>query len=125
MKSDHSTVTTAPHPLTQRFAQLLQGLLALSNNDVVTTQDLTSATAAEPTAKSSDSEPVSRSLDRLRGEVEGFLAKAAKGLSQSKRDRFLANNYSLILTIIGDTGGSLAREQKEWFEEKKESVGGS
>lgn len=124
-KSDDGKGSTAPHSLTQRFAQLLQGILALSNNDVAATQGFTSASAAEPAGKSSDSEPVGRSLDRLRNEVEAFLAKLAKGLNQGRRDRFFANNYSLILTIIGDTGGSLAREQREWFEEKKESVGGS
>ena len=124
-KSDDGKGSTTPHPLTQRFAQLLQGILALSNDDVAATQAFVSASGTETAAKSSDSEPVGRSLDRLRNEVDAFLAKLAKGLNPGRRDRFLANNYSLILTIIGDTGGSLAREQREWFEEKKESVGGS
>lgn len=114
--SADSKGSTAPHVLTQRFGQFLQGLLALSSNE----------TAASDTGEAitSDKEPVGRSLERLRGEVEAFLTKAAKGLSQGRRERFLGNNYSLVLTIIGDTGGALAREMREWFEDLRESVGG-
>ena len=69
-------------------------------------------------------EPVGRSLERLRNEVDVFLNRAARGLNQGRKERFLGNNYSLILTIIGDTGGTLAREQRQWFEDKRDSVGG-
>ncbi len=72
----------------------------------------------------SDSEPVARSLGRLRTEMQNFLTKVAKGLAQGRRERFLGNNYSLVLTILGDTGGDLAKEMREWFEQMRESVGG-
>ena len=108
--------STAPHPLTQRFSQLLQGILALSSNEVIA--------SGMGEAQTSDIEPVARSLQRLRSEAEAFLVKVAKGFSQGRKDRFLGNNYSLILTIIGDTGGSLAKEMREWFEQMREGVGG-
>jgi len=117
--SADSRGSTAPHHLTQRFGQFLQGILALSSNET-TALGLGTGEAAQ----TSDSEPVARSLERLRTEVEAFLTKAAKGLTQGRRERFLGNNYSLVLTIIGDTGGSLAGEMKEWFEGLREGVGG-
>ncbi|KAL8939882.1 MAG: hypothetical protein Q9216_003103 [Gyalolechia sp. 2 TL-2023] len=101
--------STAPHMLTQRFSQFLQGLLILSRD-------------------AGDDEPVGSSLSRLRSEVEAFLTKVGKGFGSAgerKRDRFMANNYSLILTIIGDTGGKLASEVREHFEGLKDSVGGT
>ena len=114
--SADSKGSTAPHVLTQRFGQFLQSILALRSND--------SNASGPGEAQTSDTEPVARSLERLRTEVEAFLTKAAKGLAQSRRERFLGNNYSLILTIIGDTGGSLAVDMREWFEGLREHVGG-
>lgn len=114
--SIESKSSTAPNVLTQRFGQFLQSILALSSNEIAV-----SGTGEAPT---SDSEPVARSLERLRGEVDAFLTKSAKGLAQGRRERFLSNNYSLVLTIIGDTGGSLAKEMSEWFEVLREGVGG-
>ena len=74
--------SAAPHFLTQRFASLLHGLLALS-------------------AEAGDDEPVQRSLGRLRSDFEAFLTKLSSGISDTrKRERFLLNNYSLVLTII-------------------------
>ncbi|KAL9003580.1 MAG: hypothetical protein Q9188_003561 [Gyalolechia gomerana] len=102
-------LSTAPHMLTQRFGQFLQGLLILSRD-------------------AGDDEPVGNSLSRLRSEVEAFLTKVGKGFGSTgerKRDRFMANNYSLILTIVGDTGGKLASEVRDHFEGLKESVGGT
>ena len=90
--------STAPHLLTQRFGQFLQGILALSS-------------------EGGDEEPVASSLGRLRGEFEGFLGKVAKSLGgEGRRERFLGNNYALVLTIVGDSEGRLAREQREHFE---------
>jgi hypothetical protein len=92
--------SAAPHVVTQRFGQLLHSFLALS-------------------AEAGDDEPVVTSLRRLRGEVEAFLARqgqASLGADARKRDRFLYNNYSLVLTIISDVGGKLAAEQQEHFE---------
>ncbi|KAL9012713.1 MAG: hypothetical protein Q9173_002542 [Seirophora scorigena] len=101
--------STAPHVLTQRFGQLLQGILTLSQDG-------------------GDDEPVGNSLNRLRGEVETLLAKIGKGFGSAgerKRDRFLANNYSLILAIVGDTKGKLAAEVRDHLEGLRDSVGGS
>ena len=107
--------STAPHVLTQRFGQFLQGILALGSDE-----NISSVTGE---AATSEIEPVGRSLERLRGEFEAFLIKASKGLAQGRRGRFLGNNYSLVLTIVGDTGGGLAKEMREWFEQAKEGVG--
>jgi hypothetical protein len=95
--SDASKASAAPHAITQRFGQFLQGILMLS-------------------AEAGDDEPVSNSLARLRTEYETLLGKLAKGAGDAaKRAKFLYNNYSLVLTIISDTKGKLAEEQKEHF----------
>ncbi|KAG6041668.1 hypothetical protein E4U41_002942 [Claviceps citrina] len=100
--SDSAKMTAAPHVVAQRFGQLLQGFLALST-------------------EAGDDEPVAASLRRLRSEVEAFLDKQSLSYGGDKRksDRFLYNNYSLILTIIGDTAGKLAVEQQKHFEKLK------
>lgn len=112
-----SKASTAPHFLTQRFGQFLQSILSLSANEVTVSGTGEAAT--------SDSEPVARSLGRLRTEVQNFLSKVAKGLPPGRKERFLGNNYSLVITIIDDTGGGLANEMREWFEQMRESVGGT
>lgn len=104
--SDAAKQSTAPHQLTQRFGQFAQGILALSS-------------------EAGDDEPVAGSLGRLRSEFEAFLTRLAKAVAEkSKRERFLANNYSLVLTIIGDVGGKLAGEQRAHFEELRRACGG-
>jgi hypothetical protein len=81
--SNSAKQSAAPHFLTQRFGQFLQGILALSS-------------------EAGDDEPVSSSLGRLRNDFEAFLTKLSKGIGEPrKRERFLFNNYSLVLTIIG------------------------
>ncbi|KAK4156229.1 Sac2 family-domain-containing protein [Chaetomidium leptoderma] len=98
--------SAAPHVVTQRFGQLLHGVLALSAD------------------AGGDDEPVVASLRRLRTEVEVFLTKASQalfGADKRKRERFLYNNYSLILTIISDVDGKLADEEQEHFEALKTS----
>ena len=104
--ADASKLSTAPHFLTQRFGQFLYGILAVSRD-------------------AGDDEPVANSLARLRGEYEAFLAKASKtaGADTRKRERFLANNYSLVLAIIGDAEGRLAGEMKAHFEEMGAQAG--
>ncbi|KAI9796009.1 MAG: hypothetical protein M1835_004784 [Candelina submexicana] len=98
MGGDSSRQSAAPHFLTQKFGQFLQGILALSS-------------------EAGDDEPVSSSLGRLVSDFEAFLAKLGKSFGEAKkRERFLFNNYSLILTIISDTDGKLAEEQKAHFE---------
>ncbi|PSR83693.1 Sac2 family-domain-containing protein [Coniella lustricola] len=115
--STAKTTSAAPHVATQRFAQLVHGILALCQ-------------------EAGDDEPVVTSLGRLRSEMEAFLtrysqayfgaAATAENVSGAgvrgdrKRERFLYNNYSLICTILGDAaelgGGKLAVEQVEHFE---------
>lgn len=119
LSADDSKGSSAPHPLTQRFGQMLHGILALSND-------------------AGDDEPVSNSLGRLRAEFDVLLAKFASSAGDATtKSRFLFNNYSLILTIISvcvslvrliffawmngitkwnepqDTHGKLADDQKE------------
>ncbi|KAK4632039.1 Vacuolar protein sorting-associated protein 52 B [Fulvia fulva] len=103
--SPSTAQTTAPHPLTQRFANFLQGILALSS-------------------EAGDDEPVSNSLSRLRGDFQAFLIKLSKGTAEArKRERFLYNNYSLICTIIGETEGKLADEQRSHFADLRDDLG--
>lgn len=96
--AEQAKQSVAPHFMVQRFAQFMQGIISLST-------------------EAGDDEPVSTSLSRLRGEMEAFLDKTGKAIGDDrKKGRFLYNNYSLILTIIGDLDGKLAQEQKEHFE---------
>lgn len=105
--SEQAKQSAAPHFMTQRFGQFLHGILTLST-------------------EAGDDEPVSTSLIRLRSEIEAFLTKTSKGFGDTrKRERFLYNNYSLILTIIGDVEGKLAVEQQEHFESLKAAFGGT
>ena len=97
--------TTAPHPLTQRYANFLQGILALSS-------------------EAGDDEPVSNSVGRLRNDFEAFLNKLSKGVSEArKRERVLYNNYSLVCTIIAETEGKLADELKGHYLQRREALG--
>ena len=126
--------STAPHVLTQKFGQFLQSILALvSVTDSSSSPDSAqrphsrspsiSSTVSTAAATTDTTTPTSRSLDRLRVEFEAFLEKVAKPLSPpARKERFLTNNYGLLLTIIGDTGGAkgLAGEMKRHFE----SMGG-
>ncbi|KAF2849673.1 Sac2 family protein [Plenodomus tracheiphilus IPT5] len=95
--------STAPTPLTQKFANLLQGILALSS-------------------EAGDDEPVSVSVGRLRSEYEAYLTKLSKGISDTrKRDRFLCNNYSLVCTILTDVEGKLGEDVKAHFEKLRDT----
>ncbi|KAK4204108.1 Sac2 family-domain-containing protein [Triangularia verruculosa] len=96
--------SAAPHVVTQRFGQLLHGILALST-------------------EAGDDEPVVASLKRLRVEVERFLEVWSQTrfgeVDGRKGRRFLYNNWSLVLTILGDVvegDGKLGRECVEWVE---------
>ena len=100
--SPSAAQTTAPHPLTQRFANLVDGILSLSS-------------------EAGDDEPVSHSVGRLRVEFEAFLLKLSRGIGEArKRERFLYNNYSLVCTILGDVEGKLSEEMVGRFEELRE-----
>ncbi|KAJ0422482.1 Sac2 family-domain-containing protein [Aspergillus carlsbadensis] len=92
---DDLNQSSAPHFLTQRFGQLLHGILVLSS-------------------EAGDDEPVANSLARLTTEFDGLLTKLSRiGGDAKRRERFLYNNYSLIMTIISDTQGKLATERKQ------------
>jgi vacuolar protein sorting-associated protein 52 len=95
--------STAPHPLTQRFASFLHGILAISKD-------------------AGDDEPVAKSLSRLGSEFEAYLTRLSKTISeQRKRERFLFNNYSLVGTIIADTDGKMADNMKTHFSALKDA----
>ncbi|MCJ1313479.1 hypothetical protein MMC25_007157 [Agyrium rufum] len=104
---DSSKQSTAPHSLTQRFGQFLHGILTISK-------------------EAGDDEPVANSLGRLRTEYEAFLAKASRsaGSETVKRERFLANNYALILTIVEGAEGKLAGEMRRHFEGLRDDLKG-
>ncbi|RAK99114.1 putative GARP complex subunit (Sac2) [Aspergillus ibericus CBS 121593] len=92
---DDLNKSSAPHFLTQRFGQLLHGIMVLSS-------------------EAGDDEPVANSLARLTAEFDNLLAKLSRiGGDAKRRERFLYNNYSLVLAIISDTQGKLATEQKQ------------
>ncbi|KAI1330848.1 Vps52-domain-containing protein [Xylariaceae sp. FL0255] len=98
-KAEQAKLSAAPHVVTQRFGQLLHGILALCID-------------------AGDDEPVITSIRRLRSEMEAFLTKYSTsfGTDKRKRERFLYTNYSLISTIISDASGKLATEEQEHFE---------
>ncbi|KAF2198111.1 Sac2 family protein [Delitschia confertaspora ATCC 74209] len=98
LSSSTPSNSTAPTSLTQRFANLIHGILSISS-------------------EAGDDEPVSNSVARLRSEFEAYLTRLSKGINdQRKRERFLYNNYSLVGTIIGDVEGKLAEEMRRHFE---------
>lgn len=115
-----SAASAAPHVVTQRFGQLLHGILTLSSGGGGTgAAGNSTPTTAESGA--GDDEPVIASLRRLRAEVEAFLTRLSQATfpakaDRRKRERFLYNNYSLVLTIIGDVPGRLAADQQSHFE---------
>jgi hypothetical protein len=102
--SSSAAQTTAPHPLTQRFANFLHGILSLCS-------------------EAGDDEPISSSVGRLRKEYEAFLIKQSKSVPEDrKRDRFMYNNYSLICTIVADTEGTMAEEFKGYFTDLRDAL---
>lgn len=103
-----SGANTAPHPVTQRFANLMRGVVDLSS-------------------EAGDDEPVSNSLSRLRADYEAFLNKLGASFgsgekAKRERARLLTNNYTLILAVLGDGKGRLAEDMKARFEELKQGV---
>ncbi|KAL8827134.1 MAG: hypothetical protein Q9191_003363 [Dirinaria sp. TL-2023a] len=106
LTSSSSAQSTAPHPLTQRFALFLAAILQLS-----------------PDAASEESEPVGSSLARLMSEAEAFLGKVARNMPAGKKERFLSSNWSLVVTIIGETGGRLAGVMRERAEAGRDAAG--
>ncbi|KAF2257830.1 Sac2 family protein [Lojkania enalia] len=103
LSSSTSHQSTAPTPLTQKFANLLQGVLALSS-------------------EAGDDEPISASVGRLRSEFEAYLTRLSKSISDArKRERFLCNNYSLVCTILADVSGRMGDESRRHFEDLRDA----
>ncbi|OAL47523.1 Sac2 family protein [Pyrenochaeta sp. DS3sAY3a] len=101
--NSQSANSTAPTPLTQKFANLLQGVLTLSS-------------------EAGDDEPVSVSVGRLRSEYEAYINKLSKSVSDArKRERFLCNNFSLVCTILADVEGKLGEEVVRHFEKLRDA----
>lgn len=97
-QAESTKQSAAPHVLTQRFAQFLHGILALST-------------------EAGDDEPVASSIVRLRSEVVNLVGGLGnKFLEESKKKRFWTNNWGLVCTILGDVGGKLGVEQRAFFE---------
>ncbi|KAK9453850.1 Sac2 family-domain-containing protein [Dipodascopsis uninucleata] len=119
MLSSTTITSTMPHVVTQKFALFLNGILELSPEDV-------------------EAEPVWSSIVRLRSEFEVVLTKLSSKVeannagttsvmasagslnhsnnSSNSRERFLYNNYMLVLTIISDTEGKLADQERLHFQ---------
>ena len=98
-----TATSTAPTALTQKFANLIHGILTLSS-------------------EAGDDEPVSVSVGRLRSEFEAYLTRLSKGISeQRKKERFLCNNYSLVCTILADVEGRLGEDVRGHFERARDS----
>jgi vacuolar protein sorting-associated protein 52 len=97
--------STAPHPVTQRFASFLQSILALSS-------------------EAGDDEPVANSLSRLRSDYEALITRFSKSIGEArKRERFLFNNYSLVETILEEAGGRLAEENRKHYQVLRKAYG--
>ena len=104
--SSAAVSSAAPHPITQRFANFAQGILSLSRD-------------------AGDDEPVQRSLSRLSDEFQGLLTKLGKSVADAKkRERFIVNNASLVLTIVGDCEGKMATDFKQGFTSLTEKSSG-
>ena len=91
--------STAPLPLTQRFATFISALLTLSSD-------------------AGDDEPIASSLGRLRTEFEAYLGKASKAMGdQRRKERFLANQWEFVETVLQDVRVRLAEEMRARIEE--------
>ncbi|KAI9671680.1 MAG: hypothetical protein M1831_003208 [Alyxoria varia] len=104
---------TAPHPVTQRFANLLRGVLSLSSD-------------------TGDDEPVSTSVNRLSNEYENLLNRMGQAFGSGEKGRvgretFLGNNYSLVSAVLdgNDVRGKLAEDTKHHFDLLRRKTSGS
>lgn len=99
-----SSRSTAPHKITQRFANLLRGILALS-------------------ADTRDDEPVGNSVARLRETFEAWMSRMTQGYGSGEkgrreRERFVSSNYGLVAAVLegSDVKGRLADDCRAHFE---------
>ncbi|CAG8806873.1 41100_t:CDS:10, partial [Gigaspora margarita] len=87
-----------PHHITRRYGEFSASILILNEdyNDPI----------------------LSNNLLRLRNEVEQFLEKTAGAFDEHKNSLiFLINNYDLIITILGETGGKAVETDVNHFRE--------
>ncbi|KAK9322145.1 Sac2 family-domain-containing protein [Lipomyces orientalis] len=119
LSSSHIS-SVLPHPVTQKFANFLNGILELSPEDL-------------------EWEPVSISVVRLRNEFEALLTKISNKMSAGNvgtpqqqrqhnatvRERFLYNNYMLVYTIISDAEGKLADQERTHFKNLTDAYAGA
>ncbi|KAK9362077.1 Sac2 family-domain-containing protein [Lipomyces starkeyi] len=120
MLSSSHISSVLPHPVTQKFANFLNGILELSPEDM-------------------EREPVSISIVRLRNEFEAFLTKISSKITaggggtpqqqrqqnSTLRERFLYNNYMLVYTIISDAEGKLADQERTHFKNLTDAYAGA
>lgn len=119
MLSSSHVSSVLPHPVTQKFATFLSGILELCPEDM-------------------ESEPVTVSVVRLRTEFEAFLTKFSSKITSSTstgnmhadaqknarlREQFLYNNYVVVYTVISDSEGVLAEQEKKHFKNLTEAYG--
>ncbi|CAG8554883.1 10316_t:CDS:10 [Cetraspora pellucida] len=87
-----------PHHIARRYGELSASILILNEdyNDPI----------------------LSNNLLRLRNELEQFLEKMSKTFDEYKNSSiFLINNYDLIITILGETGGKAVETEVNHFRE--------
>ena len=106
-----AAASTVPHTITQRFANLLRGILALSS-------------------EARDDEPVGSSVARLREGFETWVSKMAQSFGagdkgRRAREQFMQSNYGLVLAVLSgdDVKGKLADECRAHFEGSRGVVG--
>ncbi|KAF2456108.1 Sac2 family-domain-containing protein [Lineolata rhizophorae] len=105
--------STAPLPLTQRFAHFAASVLTVAAESA----GAAGGGGGGGGGGEEEEEPVGRGLARLRDEVERYLNRVAAGMrDRRKRDRFLANNYALVGTILEGVPGRTAGEWRVWCE---------
>lgn len=83
--------TSAPHPLTIQFTNLIYGFHQLTHKETQTTQ-----------------EPLSQSIQRLRNDYEQVMTKLSKNTKQA--ELFLYTNYAHVLSVLTECESSTERD---------------
>ncbi|KTW30225.1 hypothetical protein T552_00703 [Pneumocystis carinii B80] len=96
---------TSPDIVTQIFGDLLNGIFILFSQDY--------------------NELIETNVEKLVNSYKIYLTKINNKIKSEEQKQFLHNNYSLILTIIGNTKGYLAKKQQEHFHELQVNIGKS
>ncbi|EMR10841.1 hypothetical protein PNEG_00987 [Pneumocystis murina B123] len=88
---------TSPDIITQIFGDLLNGIFILFSQDY--------------------NELIEENVEKLVNSYKIYLTKINNKIKSEEQEQFLYNNYSLILAIIGNTKGYLAKKQQAHFHE--------